>query len=269
MSEEQTSTNAQPKSHPHLNAELAELREILDTYARPILIAILAVTVAVIAVNRFRAQAVAKEAQAASLLANATSETEMESVINDFPKSKAAPRAILALANLHYSQARYPQAIEQYELFIAEHPKHELLPAAQLGTLIAKAAQTPSDSAAADLAAFAQTNSTSFLVPQATLAQAACLKALGKLDAARILLEDLIASSEESGWTTIADEQLARIQAEIERAANPMPLPAEPEMTPVQLPQAVQADTPGAPVVVLPPATDAATPATESSPKAE
>jgi predicted negative regulator of RcsB-dependent stress response len=265
MSDEKA-PKAAPSSHEH-SEELQALRGIFNTYARPAVIVALGITVILVGINRFRTQSGAKEQSAAAMVNNAQSEAELETVLNDYPKTKAAPRAILELAKRHYSQARYPQAIEQYESFSVNYPTHEFQPAAQLGILICKAAQTPSEATASALGAFAVADPASYLAPQARLAQARCLKDSGNHDAARIVLEDMTTDSNERGWHTIADEQLSQLKAEIERTANPMPVPAQPEMVPVQLPATTIApmpemaptmDAPGDPVEADEPATEPA-----------
>ena len=249
-------TPQEPAHHGHQHDELAEVKQLIETYGKPAVTALLAIMLGVAAVHLYTTRKENHVRQAAQDLAAARSIPDFESVYATYGKTKVAPRALLAMAKLYYDSANYEIAADKYEEFLSTFPEDRMVATAELGRIFCIEARNHSaaiEEAAAAFAAFATANADSFLVPQALFGQARCYEQLGRLDEARAIYEDFIANQTESPWSVRAEDLLAQVVLDIEKQQN-----AESGATPEVPTAAAPAVAPAIeiPAVVEIPATD-------------
>ncbi len=232
---------AVPEHHHH--DELAEVKQFIETYGKPLATAVLVVLVAVavfqITSTRRRNQA----EQASARLSEARSIPDLEAILSDFGKTAAAPQALLSLAKLYFDNGNYEIAFSKYEEFINTYPENRMLPTAKLGRaycIEARNYESALQEAAVAFRDFAAENADSFLAPQAIFGQARCYEQLGQLEDARMVYEDFLSKQPEGLWSLRAEDQLEQLGKKIEKAQAGMP-----PITPAEIPAAAPVAIPG------------------------
>ncbi|MDA0990444.1 MAG: tetratricopeptide repeat protein, partial [Verrucomicrobia bacterium] len=113
--------------------ELEDLKENLLRHGLPLGIGIsLAVCIAV-GVLFVRGRTSSAEADAQRILSSARAMPDLEQVVNNYPKTAAAPLALLKLARANYDTGNYQLALQQYDTFAATYAEHPFLAASELG----------------------------------------------------------------------------------------------------------------------------------------
>ena len=216
-----TPDEAKPEAHHH--DELADVKQVIETYGKPVVTGLLVV---MIAVGAFQFHANRKQAsaqEASRKLSEAQSISDLEDILENHSKSAVAPMALLVAAKLHYQNGNYEIALTKYDDFIRTNPTDRAIPTAQLGRLFCIEARGSDDAlteAAEAYAAFATENPESFLTPQAILGHARCLEQRGQPEAARTIYEDFIAGHSESAWLPQAETLLEQINQSIKAASQ-------------------------------------------------
>ena len=146
--------------------------------------------------------------QASRLLGIAQTSKQFEELFRQYPKSSAAPAALLALASSRFSAGDYDSAFDLYGEFIQKYPRHSMLSAAELGKVMCSEARGEMEMALMGFNAFLQAYPDSYLTPQALFGKARCLQATGKIPEARIVYENFIAAHPESKWRQQAESAL-------------------------------------------------------------
>jgi tetratricopeptide (TPR) repeat protein len=218
-----------PKGHHH--DELAEVKQLIETYGKPAVTALLVVMIGIFVFQMYTTRKEKHLAESTRQLAAARSIPDFEAVYANFSKTKAAPRALLAVAKLYYDNANYEIASAKYDEFLREFPDDRMTTTAELGRIFCLEARnynTAIEEAAEAFAAFAKANADSFLAPQAIFGQARCFEQLGKLDEARAIYEDFIAKQTGSPWSIRAEDLLEQVVLQIEKqqAAGSAPVEA-------------------------------------------
>lgn len=268
-------TSEQPAPQGHHHDELAELKQIIETYGKPAVTAVLVVMISIGAFQMYTTRKQNRADESARQLAAARSIPDFEAVYSNYGKTKAAPRALLAVAKLYYDNANYEIASTKYDEFLREFPEDRMTETAELGRIFCLEARNYNaaiEEAAAAYAAFAEANPESFLAPQAIFGQARCLEQLGKLDDARAIYEDFIAKQAESAWVMRAEDLLEQVTLQIEKqqlgetVATPAPAAVVPTIeipaTTIEIPPAAVEAVAEAPVET--PAAAAKAPAAEA-----
>jgi predicted negative regulator of RcsB-dependent stress response len=263
---DQAKTPEEPKQAA--SEEMEQLKELLETYGRPVAAVLIGVLV-IISVSNFISNSRTKNANAASAaLATARNEADLESVVVDYAKSAVAPYALMTLAKAHFDNDRFDVASTKYNEFISKYPQRPEAIAARFGLLMCTEAAGDDASIAeaeAGYKAFAVANPDSYLMTQALLGEARCLIHAKKLDDARVIYEEMIDTQTDSQWVPLVADLLDSLKGEIARSEGPqmptptytpspaaMPvipgMPAMSEMAPITIP------APAAPVVTPVPA---------------
>jgi len=158
--------------------------------------------------------------QASRLLGVAQTSKQFEDLFRQYPKSSAAPAALLALASSCFSAGDYDSALGHYVEFIEKYPKHSMLSAAELGKVMCFEARGEMEKSLAGFDAFLQAYPDSYLMPQALFGKARCLQATGKLPEARIVYENFIAAYPESKWRPQAEAALQSLDRQARLATS-------------------------------------------------
>lgn len=163
----------------------------------------------------FTVKATRDNEQASRLLGIAQTSKQFEELFRQYPKSSAAPAALLALASSRFSVGDYDSALGHYDEFIQRYPGHSMLSAAELGKVMCSEARGEMEKALTGFNAFLLAYPDSYLMPQALFGKARCLQATGKLPEARIVYENFIAAYPESKWRQQAESALQSLDRQM------------------------------------------------------
>ncbi len=263
-----TETDQQPietesTEHEH-HDELHELKQFLKVHGPRWLTGICIALIIVTGVNLYRKNAAKKIHEASIQLARATTLPELETVVEQFPKTPTAPIATLKLAKACYASGNYDRASRLYADFLGDFPEHMLAPIAEMGDHQCKEATGQLEDALKGFEKFKEAYPDHFLVTEASLGKARCLHQLGRLEDAKIAYETIVADNQNSEATARAETWLKKVEREIEQPATVIDAgpqvfvpaatavevapPVEPE--PVAAVEAVPAETPAEPEAV-------------------
>jgi len=203
-----------------INEEWLALQELIRKHSGTALTGILVVAVAAVAVWTLFQRQEQNQRQAQQLLASAQSSGQFEEIINRFPKSEAAPLALLSVAKLHFDMGQYQDAIASYDNFLNQWPEHPLAQTAVLGRLFALEAQGDTariQEAEAGFRAFAEKHPGHYLYPQARLGEARCKQQLGQLEEARGIYQDFLDTHPDNPWVAQIEERLLDLERKLSR----------------------------------------------------
>ncbi|QQL44435.1 tetratricopeptide repeat protein [Sulfuriroseicoccus oceanibius] len=193
-----------------------------------------------------------KAKAAAEAFGSASTNEELQAVVDNHPGSAAAGSALIALAANLAEDGKPAEAISTLDTFIADFQTHALVPQALISKATIQAAQNETDAAIATLDTFDANHGTSALAPLASLTRGDILKGAGKLEEAKAVYDLIPSDSLIAGQR---DERLRFLNFTPPVEVEPAPEPVEEEATP-----AVEAT----PAFEAAPATDAA-PAEEAA----
>ena len=210
--------------------EIEQLKELLETYGRPVAAVLIGVLLVISVTNLISNNRTKKEHAAAAALAGARNEADLESVVLDYGKSAVAPHALMTLAKTHFDNDRFDVAKSKYNEFLTSYGDRPDAVAARFGLLACQeAAGDDASIAAAEVGyrEFGAANPASYLAIQAQLGEARCLIHAEKLDDARVIYEDLLQAKPDSMWVPVIADLLESLKGQIARAAGAaMPKPA-------------------------------------------
>jgi len=194
--------------------------EFVERHKASVLVAVIAAAGILAALSIWRSSAQADQEAASRLLTEATSAEQLQEVIDAFPKSPAAPAALLAVAKDHYRTRDYAAARDAYDQFITNYAGHEFVLIAKLGRVVCSEEMGDAETALKGFTEFTTAHPDHFLTAQAILGRARCMEAGGQLAEARVVYEDFVAASGEGPWSTLAEESLARVNCAIDRESG-------------------------------------------------
>jgi tetratricopeptide (TPR) repeat protein len=152
-----------------------------------------------------------REASAARMFAEAKGPSEMEGLLQKFPKSAAAANALLVIAADHRNNQRYDSSLQALDEFAKRFPEHPFA----AGTLLSRGATLEAAGRKDEaLAAYedAAAKAGSYAAPVARLARASLLQSMGKTQEARQACEDLVAQDPASAFSGEAQRMLQVLQ---------------------------------------------------------
>lgn len=163
----------------------------------------------------------------------------LQMIVDRYPKTAAAPLALLALASQFYANGQYEPARNAYLKLEQNYPQHVFAPAAELGRAQCAEAAFMVDAALASYEKFITAHPDYYLTPQAIFGKARCLEMRGAFDNARITYEDFLAKHPQSPWEGHVRSalQILEMKKRAQAKGQLMPAPA-----------------PSAPAAVTPPA---------------
>jgi TolA-binding protein len=133
-----------------------------------------------------------RAANAAALLANASTAEQFQEVIQRYPGTEPAATAYLLLAQEQRAKKNYEQANATLRKFIAEFPKHSMITTAWMGLAANLQSLGKDDEALSTYQRLVSDYPQSFNAPLALLAEVPLLKARNRIDEARKALETVI-----------------------------------------------------------------------------
>ena len=222
----QDESPAAPPTPANHHDELAEIKQLVEKYGKPVVSGILIIMIVAVSFQIFTSRKAVNIQNASKQLAAAQSIPDIESILENYGNTPVVPQALIALAKRYYDNANYELAFTKYEQFISNYPNNRLLPTAELGRIYcieARNSEAALKEAADTYAEFTQARPDNYLMPQAIFGQARCLEQLGQYEEARALYEDFIAKHTDNGWSMRAEDllnQVTRMIAKQQRKAG-------------------------------------------------
>ncbi len=189
--------------------EQTEVKEVLNfllKYAKPAIIAIVAICALFLVNSFFRNTRLNKDADADAALVQAGSMEALQEVVDKYASTPTGPFALMSLARDKFQAGQVDEAEVLYTRFTEKHGRHELAAQAELNLITCKETKGQLDEAQALYGTFEKSHETSFLAPVALMNQARCLEALNRLEEARIAYEDI--GAKYPTWAGPADAKL-------------------------------------------------------------
>jgi TolA-binding protein len=199
--------------------EVSEVLAWAKKYAKPALVAVLALSILSLGVAAIKNRRI-KKAQKADILLmqaqRAQNDGALSAVLEDYSSTPAAPIALVELARIKFNAGDIDAAEALYQKFQKEYRNHDLASQVELNLIACKEARGELKEAEALYTAFSEKYSESYLAPAAMLARAHCLEADGQLQEAKMAYEDLMANYPESNWAKSAELNLTLLQAKMD-----------------------------------------------------
>jgi tetratricopeptide (TPR) repeat protein len=254
MSEENTKDQkqepSQPQQAPRLaTGELDDVKELLQTYGKRILLWVVAAVVGVSLGVGYRLHKQANRERASEQLWNAKSVQDLEIVAED-SSSPMAPLALAKVSRRYYDTRNWDLALKKYDDLQKRFPGQSLVDfagMAEMGKLHSLEARGQIQEAAEGFAVFAKTHPKHYLTPLALLGEARCMEELGNFTEAKARYEEFIVAYAGTPWAERADGFLKTIDRRAKKGAvsATVPIPATlDQLSPAPVPTPASAAVP-------------------------
>jgi len=182
----------------------------------------------IVSVSYYRHKTREARERAFTQLALASTASQLNEILGQFPGTKAAELAAFKIARAQYDAGQYAEADDSYAAFLKNHPKHFMAPAAQLGRIHCREAIGQFEDALAEYRRFAALNpAQTALVITARLGEARCLRQTDNPADALALYENLILETLDLDWQPLIEELKSSTERDLERLSRPaFPTPA-------------------------------------------
>lgn len=204
MSEQQKKVAAPPSVPAYVPEDMISAWLWFRENGTQWLITIAAAVLLAVGVSVFLRHRAAQAARASEQLGAAPSVEALEKTIAEYGDTAPGVAAKLKLAKAYYDACKYPEALAEYDKFVAEHGTHPFADVARVGRGYALCGMNRNEEALAVFTSFREKNPAHYLAQQAAFGEAACLTMLGKKDAAKNLLEEIRVANRETPWESAA-----------------------------------------------------------------
>ncbi len=217
---------AKPISHNPLTdpavmkQEVPEVMDFLKENGLSILIGVGLAVAMFVGFSAYRNYRQSQEVTASSQLFNSRAAEQFQMVVDQFPKTAAAPLAQLTLAGEYFDQGQFELALNAFSTFSQKFPEHDMKLAAELGQLQCLEALTRYDEALDGYAKFIESNKGRYLETAAVFGRGRCLEQLGRWKEARATYEDFLLADPKGRWAGRAEYALQFVDKEIRAAAK-------------------------------------------------
>ncbi len=191
--------------------ELEDLRLWWQKHGNGVSLILTVVLLSVIAYNLYNRHVESKKDAASQAYFAATSVEELDDLVATHRKSSEAPLALLQIGGMYYQQQRYEPAMDAYESFLRDYPKHPLVPVALLGVAHVKEAEGKFAEAGKGFGEFVEANPSHYMLPMALLGQARSAALADRRDEARAILDRMMADYAGTAWAGLADDLSAAL----------------------------------------------------------
>jgi len=193
--------------HDGLVDAVATTATFFERHRLPLLIlAVLLVTAAVV-FGLFSSRASGRRAEAARLLNEAESRTDLENVYENFPETSSAPLALLRAGALAFSAEDYAAARAAYLLFLEKYPRHHLADFSQMGVAASLEAEERWGEAIDAYREMFARYPGSVRIPEAAFNQGRCWQAAGRPGEARQAFQQVYERFPQSPYAFLAREE--------------------------------------------------------------
>lgn len=196
-------------------AEVKEVINFLHKYLKPAAIGLIAICIAILAVNFTKSNNAKKETLADTALLAAQSATEYQAILDQYSNTAAAPLALMSLAQLKFNTGDTITAERIYSEFGEKYPNHAMAAQAEFSRISCKEAMKQFDEAAKEYGEFKNTHQNSHLAPEALLGKARCLETTNKLPEAKQVYEDIVAFYPNTRWGQVAAVNMAVLNSKL------------------------------------------------------
>jgi TolA-binding protein len=179
-----------------------------DQYKLPIIGIVVALLLGGIGYAGYQLYTQRQDADAAALLAAATSPQDYQQVVARYEGSAAAASAYLMLAEEQRAKKNFAEANTTLHKFIDQFPKHELITTAWMGVAANLDSLGKSDEALSTYQRLVAEYPQNFNAPLALLSQVPLLKAKNRTDDARRVCETLLTQYRDSALSNEAIREL-------------------------------------------------------------
>ncbi|MEA2069104.1 MAG: tetratricopeptide repeat protein [Verrucomicrobiota bacterium] len=197
------------------NAEVKEVLNVIQKYAKPVVVGIVVVCALFLSNNFFKGNRIKKEAKADAALMQAKTAADFQAILDDFGSTPSAPLAMMGLAQEKFNTGQLDEAENLYGEFAKKYGHHEMAAQAEFNQITCKEAKGELSEATILYGEFKNKHGDSHLAPVALLGKARCLEALDNYSEAKRLYEDIITFYPESGWSQIAESNLAVVESKL------------------------------------------------------
>jgi predicted negative regulator of RcsB-dependent stress response len=212
------------------NSDVQAFRAWIEKNGTPILYAVLAAVVVLLALTVWQNRKRAAAEQAAQALFSTQDPDALLAIADGNASTPAAPLAVLQAAALFARQNLYEEALSAYDRFLAAAPAHDFGPLAKLGRALSLDALGRGDEALAALDELLEEGDATVL-SAAGLSKGRIQEAKGDFAGARATYEEIIASAADYSTLAQAESALAALDG-AEAAAVADAAPAEPAAEP-------------------------------------
>jgi tetratricopeptide (TPR) repeat protein len=196
--------------------EAFDLIQFWQAHSSKIIFALVAAAAIVIALTVWQCTRHSKLTSAEEAFA-AVTDDNYRSVIESYPDTPTAARAIIITAHQEFTAGRYDEAIELYQRFERQFPKHPYHEVAAYNIAACLEAKGEYQRAADAYDKFAKNHQRSYLAPSARLGVGRCYEALGDWHKAKDAYERMILLSRESSFLNDARERLSIVSRKLPR----------------------------------------------------
>ncbi len=187
-----------------------------EQHSSKILLGLVAVAAIVIALTAWQCTHHSKLTSAEEAFA-AVTDDNYRSVIESYPDTPTAARALIITAHQEFTAGRYDEAIALSEKFSSQFPKHPYVEVAAYNIAACLEAKGEYQRAADAYDRFAKSHQQSYLAPSARLGVGRCYEALGDWQKAKDAYERMVLLSRESSFLNDARERLSLITRKLPR----------------------------------------------------
>ncbi len=216
--------------------QFSDIFKRFGTHAATVLLVVIA---AIIAGTILHQRNITRELDASMSLWSVGSLEELRNIVEEYPSTKAAPRATLKLAKAYYDSGSYTLALETYESFLKHYPDNRMAVNARLGRIHCFEAQGRLNKAADEFKQLAEKlGPKHYITPQALVGRGRCLHQMQQYNAARKVYENVIVKHDQSIWASRAEELLDIAKKEMNQEnaqADDVEPPAAPDTEPREL----------------------------------
>lgn len=218
--------------------EVPEVMDFLRENGMSILIGVGLAVIIFLGFSVYRNYRASQEVTAQSQLFNSRAAEQFQAVMDQYPRTAAAPLAHLALAGQYFDEGQYELAQHVFGQFLQKFPEHSLRADAVLGNVQCLESLSRYDEALAGYEQFLGTYSNHYRFALAQFGKARCLEQLGRLEEAKAVYEDFVVNHPDDRWKNRAetsiqfvDKELRARQLGIVPAAEPAPVTLAPMAT--------------------------------------
>jgi len=224
-----TSPAANDPLHHHDEHEPDEMEVLIaqtKKYAPPAIIAIAVILLAVFAFNWITKSSGEKSFESRQAVLSAASENpadpvgSLKTAAAKYPDAKELPIAMLSAGSQAFQLGQYDNAIEMFEGFTKDYPKHENIANAEYNLACAVEASGQADRALELFQAWSSKYNDHYLSVEAKLSEGRCLEQLNKFDEAATLYTDLLEANKGNEYESHIATFVARATREARRVAR-------------------------------------------------
>lgn len=187
-----------------------------EEHSSKIILALVVAAAIVIALTAWQCSHHSKLTSAEEAFA-AVTDDNYRSVIESYPDTPTAARALLITAHQEFTAGRYDEAIALYERFGNQFPKHPYVEVVGYNIAACLEAKGEYQRAADAYDKFSKSHQQSYLAPSARLAIGRCYEALGDWQKAKDAYERMVLLSRDSSFVNDARERLSVVARKLPR----------------------------------------------------